>query len=59
MAREELVAAALKSGALAAPFDVVVLTGPRLELMSPDWPSRQTAQLIDWLVADAVGARYG
>lgn len=57
MAHEALVASAMKSGALVAPFDVVVQTGLRLDLLSPERPSRQTAQLIEWLVADAAGGR--
>jgi LysR family transcriptional regulator, glycine cleavage system transcriptional activator len=51
MAHEALVVAALKAGALVAPFPLRVNTGLRLELLAPDAPPGRTARLIDWFVA--------
>jgi LysR family glycine cleavage system transcriptional activator len=56
MAHEALVAGTMKSGLLVAPFDLVVETGARLELLVPHRTSAQTAAVVQWIVAELSGA---
>ncbi|MFD1987995.1 LysR family transcriptional regulator [Mesorhizobium newzealandense] len=53
MGHEVLVSRALASGALVAPFSQRVLSGLSLEVLAPDRPPAQAAQMIEWLLSQA------
>lgn len=54
MGHEALVAGALASGQLVAPFPQRATTGPSLQILWPERPSSQAVQIIDWLAASCV-----
>ena len=51
MAHEALIVDAMASGDLVAPFPLRAKTGLSLEILAPDRPAAQAAQLIEWLIA--------
>lgn len=53
MGHEVLVSRALASGVLVAPFSQRVLSGLSLEVLAPDRPPAQAAQMIEWLLSQA------